>query len=37
VGGYFGAQFANQIPAESLRKIFGIALLIISLKMILGK
>ncbi|HEY6193231.1 MAG TPA: sulfite exporter TauE/SafE family protein [Bacteroidota bacterium] len=37
VGGYFGGSFANQVPADSLRKIFGVALLIISLRMIIGK
>ena len=37
VGGYFGGLLANQLPAETLRKIFGAALLLISLKMILGK
>ena len=37
VGGYFGGMFSNQLPAETLRKIFGAALLLISLKMILGK
>jgi uncharacterized membrane protein YfcA len=37
VGGYFGGVFANQVPAESLRKIFGVALLVISLRMIIGK
>ena len=37
IGGYFGGLVANHLPAETLRKIFGAALLIISLKMILGK
>ena len=37
VGGYFGGLFANQLPGETLRKIFGIALLAISIKMIFGK
>ena len=37
VGGYFGGQIANQLPADTLRKVFGTALLIISIKMILGK
>ena len=37
VGGYFGGLLANQLPADTLRKIFGAALLLISLKMILGK
>jgi uncharacterized membrane protein YfcA len=37
VGGYFGGVIANQLPAETLRKVFGVALLLISLKMIIGK
>jgi hypothetical protein len=37
VGGYFGGIFANQLPADTLRKVFGGALLLISLKMIIGK
>jgi uncharacterized membrane protein YfcA len=36
-GGYIGGALANQISADTLRKIFGIAMLLISLKMILGK
>jgi uncharacterized protein len=36
IGGYFGGQFANQVPADTLRKIFGVALFIISLRMIIG-
>jgi uncharacterized membrane protein YfcA len=37
VGGYFGGQIANHISANTLQKIFGIVLLIISVKMIIGK
>jgi uncharacterized protein len=37
VGGYFGGTIANQLPSDTLKKIFGIALLLISLKMIIGK
>lgn len=37
VGGYFGGVIANQLSAETLRKVFGAALLLISLRMILGK
>lgn len=37
IGGFFGAQFAIGIPEHVLKKIFGIFLLIISLKMILFK
>lgn len=36
-GGYFGGVFANQLPADTLRKVFGIVLLLISVKMIIGK
>ena len=35
VGGLLGAKFAIQIPDQILRKIFGICLLAISLRMIL--
>ena len=37
VGSYFGGSFAVALPGETLRKIFGIALLAISVKMIIGK
>ncbi len=37
VGSYFGGTYANQLPGDTLRKIFGCALLLISLKMIIGK
>jgi uncharacterized membrane protein YfcA len=37
VGGYFGGILANQISGASLRRIFGLAMLLISLKMISGK
>lgn len=37
VGSYFGGTFANQVSGDTLRKIFGGALLLISAKMILGK
>ena len=37
IGAYFGANLANQMSSETLRKIFGVALFLISLKMIFGK
>lgn len=37
VGGLIGAKFAIEIPDEILRKIFGVVLLIASLKMIFFK
>lgn len=37
VGGLIGAKFATQIPADILKKIFGVILLIASLRMILSK
>jgi len=37
VGGLVGARFATQIPEQVLRKVFGAALLLASLKMILSK
>ncbi len=36
-GGFFGGWIANNIDTNTLRKIFGVALFLISLKMILGK
>jgi uncharacterized membrane protein YfcA len=37
IGGLFGAKFATEIPDEILRKIFGVVLLLASLKMIFFK
>ncbi len=37
VGGYFGGYIATHLPSEILRKVFGVALILIALKMILGK
>ena len=37
VGGLIGARFATQISGDILRKIFGVVLLLASLKMILSK
>lgn len=37
LGGLIGAKFATKIPDDILRKIFGIALLLASLKMIFYK
>jgi uncharacterized membrane protein YfcA len=37
VGGYFGGTLANQVSADTLRKVFGAALFLISLRMIFGK
>ena len=37
IGGLLGARFAVEIPDQILRKIFGVILLLASLKMILGK
>jgi len=36
-GGLVGAQYAHKVPDLALKKIFGIFLLAVSLKMILGK
>ncbi len=33
-GGWIGASFANSVPDQTLRKIFGVALLIIAVYMI---
>jgi uncharacterized membrane protein YfcA len=37
IGGFIGAKCATQVPDDTLRKIFGVVLLIASLKMILSK
>lgn len=37
LGGYLGAKFVHRIPEPILKKCFGVFLLFISLKMILGK
>jgi len=37
VGGLVGAKFATNIPEPTLRRIFGVVLLLAALKMILGK
>lgn len=37
IGGYFGAKFAVHVPGPVLQKIFGVALLLISIKMIVSK
>ena len=37
VGGFFGAKFATELSETMLTRIFGIALLLISIKMIFGK
>ena len=37
IGGFFGAKFATAIPQAMLSRIFGAAMLIVSIKMIVGK
>ena len=37
IGAYLGSKFSIQIPAKSLKQIFGIMLVIIGIKMTLGK
>ncbi len=37
IGGYFGSKFALQIDAKMLKRIFGIGLLLVALRMISGK
>ncbi len=36
-GGYIGATFANLIPADTMRKIFGVIMILVAIKMILAK
>lgn len=37
VGGSLGSKWAIALPAESLKKVFGIVLLLASIKLIIGK
>jgi len=37
VGGYFGGFVANHVPADLMRKLFGVFLFLVALKMIFGK
>jgi hypothetical protein len=37
IGGFLGAKAATSVPTNILEKIFGAALLLVSLKMIFGK
>ena len=37
VGAWFGAHFAESIQTDHLKKIFGLVLLLVSLKMIFGR
>jgi len=37
LGGFFGAKLATALPNAALRKVFGVALLAISLRMVLTK
>lgn len=37
IGSYFGSKFSLSLPENTLRKIFGLLLLAVSLKMLLSK
>jgi len=37
IGGLFGAKLANAIPNRALEKVFGVALLLVSLRMLLRR
>ncbi len=37
IGGYFGSKFALKIDQQTLKKVFGVVILIVALKMIFGK
>lgn len=37
IGSYFGSKFAISLPAETVKKSFGIIILFVALKMIFGK
>jgi len=37
IGGYFGSKFALKIDQQTLKKVFGVVILVVALKMIFGK
>jgi len=37
VGSYFGSKLAIRLPQDTLKKIFGVFLLLVAIKMLLGK
>ncbi len=37
VGSYFGGMIANQMSGDTLRRIFGVLMFVVSIKMMLGK
>jgi uncharacterized membrane protein YfcA len=37
LGAYFGGWLASQLPALTLKRIFGVLLLVVGIKMLLGK
>jgi uncharacterized protein len=37
IGSYFGSKLAIRLPQETLKKIFGVFLLLVAIKMLLGK
>jgi len=37
IGGYFGSRYALSIPADTLRKIFAFALILVAVRMLWGK
>lgn len=37
VGGYFGSKWALALPSDTVRKVFGVVMLLASFKMIFGK
>jgi len=37
IGGYLGAHFAQHIPDMVLKRIFGVLMLMVSIKMIIGR
>ncbi|MBL7980543.1 MAG: sulfite exporter TauE/SafE family protein [Flavobacteriales bacterium] len=37
VGGYFGSKWSLSLPMETVKRVFGVLMLLISVKLILGK
>lgn len=37
IGGFFGAGLANKLPNETVEKVFGVFMIIVGIKFLLGK
>ena len=37
IGSYFGSKYAIALPADTVKKVFGVAIILIGIKFLLGK